>query len=84
MTTPDEFLSRVFAAADDAALALACTSPARQEEWLEGFARRVRAQWGETFAPYLSEGDVDGVVADLVGRVRAKRDYLERFGRGTA
>jgi hypothetical protein len=84
MTIPDEFLSRVFAAADDAALALACTSPARQEEWLEGFARRVRAQWGETFAPYLSQTDTDAVVADLVARVRAKRDYLQRFGRGSA
>jgi hypothetical protein len=84
MSTPDEFLSRVFAAADDAALALACTSPARQEEWLQGFARRVRAHWGEIFAPYFSESDVDGVVADLVGRVRAKTGRLERFGRGTA
>jgi hypothetical protein len=82
--TPDQFLTRVFAAADDAALALACTSPTRQGEWLEGFARRVRAQWGDLFAPYLSESDVDAVVADLVGHVRAKRDRIERFGRGAA
>jgi len=82
--TSDQFLTRVFAAADEVALALACTSQARQEEWLAGFARRVRSQWGQIFAPYFSESDLDGVVADLVGRVRAKRDRLERFGRGSA
>jgi hypothetical protein len=81
---PDDWLSRVFAAADEMALRLAGTPHDRQSEWLEGFARRVRAQWGETFAPYMSEDDVDGVVADLVGRVKARRDYLERFGKGQA
>jgi hypothetical protein len=82
--TANEFLARVFAAADEVALALACTSPARQEEWLQGFGQRIRAQWGDLFGQYLSAEDVDAVVADLVGHVRAKRDRLERFGSGTA
>jgi hypothetical protein len=83
MTTPD-FLARVLAAADDAAFRLAHTQHDRQDAWLRGFARRIRAQWRELFTPALSSEDVDGMVADLVARVRAKRDRLESHGVGTA
>jgi hypothetical protein len=83
MTTPDEFLARVFAAVDDAAFRLSHTPHDRREEWLRGFARRVRWQWREVFSPVLSLEDVDGMVADVVARVRAKRDEIEaaRVGR---
>jgi hypothetical protein len=74
----------VFAAADDAALRLAGTPHDCQAEWLQGFGQRARAQWGEVFGRYLSAEDVDAVVADLVGHVKAKRDRIERFGSGTA
>jgi hypothetical protein len=84
MTTPNEFLQRVLATVDDAAFRLSHTPRDRQEEWLQGFGDRTRAQWREVFAPFMSAEDVDGMVADLVARVRAKRDQLESFGGGTA
>jgi hypothetical protein len=84
MTTPDEFLSRVFAAADEVALRLAGTPPALQADCLERFAYSVHAQWSDVFASYLKPSDVDGMVIDVVERVRRRRDYLERFGRRTA
>jgi hypothetical protein len=84
MTTPDEFLQRVLATVDDLAFRLSHTPHDGQEEWLQGFARRVHAQWCQVFSPALSANDVDGMVADLVARVRAKRDQLESFGGGTA
>jgi hypothetical protein len=56
----------------------------RQEALLQGFAERVRLQWREVFAPYLSAEDVDGMVADVLARVRAKRNRLEGFGGGSA
>jgi hypothetical protein len=83
MMTPDQFLERVLAAVDDAAFRLSHTPHDRQEEWLRGFAKRVRAQWCVVF-PFMSAEDVSGMVADLVGRVRARRDRLERFGAGSA
>jgi hypothetical protein len=82
--TANEFLARVFAAADEMALRLAGTRPDAQEDWLEGFARRVRSEWGRVFDEYICAEDLDAIVADLAGRVRAKRDYLERFGAGSA
>ena len=82
--TPPEFLTRVFAATDELAFSLAATPRHLQEAWLEGFDRRVRAQWRPLFAPYFSETDTDADVADVVGRVKSKRDRLERFGAGTA
>ena len=84
MTTPAEFLERVLATVDDLALVLAHTPRERQEEWLKGFADRVRAQWHELFAPTLSSEDVNGMVADVVTRVRAKRDGLEKLTGGRA
>jgi hypothetical protein len=45
----DEFVTRVLAACDEAALRLAGTPHETQAEWLEGFGDRVRAQWGELF-----------------------------------
>jgi hypothetical protein len=56
----------------------------QQEEWLRGFADSLRAQWRQVFAPVLSSEDVDGMVADVLSRVRAKRDRLEDLGGGTA
>jgi hypothetical protein len=84
MTTPDEFLSRVFAAADEAALFLAGTPPDLQAEWLQKFGYSVHSQWSEVFGSYLTPRDVDGMVIDVVERIRRRRDFLERFGRGTA
>jgi hypothetical protein len=84
MTTPDEFLERVLGAVDEAAFRLSHTPHDRQAAWLRGFERRVRAQWRSVFMPALSAEDVDGMVADLMGRVRAKRNRLERFGAGSA
>jgi hypothetical protein len=73
MTTPNEFLERVFEAVDDAAFRMSHTPPDQQESWLEGYADRLRAQWRETFRPWLSASDVDGMVEDVVSRIRAKR-----------
>jgi hypothetical protein len=84
MTTPDEFLQRVLATVDDLALVLSHTPRERQEEWLKGFADRVRTQWHGLFAPTLSSENVDGMVADLVARVKAKRDRLEKLTGGRA
>jgi hypothetical protein len=74
---PDEFLKRGHDAVDEAALRLSHTLDDRQEEWLRGFADRVRAQWRDVFSPALRSEDVDGIVADVVARVRAKRAGLE-------
>jgi hypothetical protein len=84
MTTPDEFLPRVLAAVDDAALRLAGTPHELQAAFLQRLACRIRAQWRELFTPALSAEDVDGMVADVVARIRAKRDSLESFGGGRA
>jgi hypothetical protein len=82
--TPDRFLERVLAAVDEIALRLSHTPHDRQAAWLRSFERRVRAQWRPLFAAALRAEDVDGMVADLMGHVRAKRDFLERVGSGSA
>jgi hypothetical protein len=84
MTPGDEFLERVHDAVADAAFRLSHTPRDAQEEWLQGFAHRVRTQWREVFSPALSSEDINGMVADVVARVRAKRDGLEGLGGGTA
>jgi hypothetical protein len=84
MTMPNEFLERVLTAVDDAAFRLSHTPRDAQDEWLQGFADRVRTGWLEIFRPSLSTSDVDGMVADVVERVRAKRDRLEGLRGGTA
>ena len=84
MTTPAEFLPRVLATVADLALILSHTPRDRQEAFLEEFAANVKAQWRELFSPVLSAKDVDGMVADVVARVRAKRDAIEAAGAGTA
>jgi hypothetical protein len=82
--TSDGFLKRVLVAVDDAAFRLSHTPREPQEEWLQGFGDRVRAQWGPLFAPRLEPKDVDGMVSDLVARVRKRRDEMEAAGTGTA
>jgi hypothetical protein len=82
--TPDEFLPRVLAAVDEAAFRLAYAPRGQQNDWLQGFAERLRAQWLEVFQPFLSGDDVDGMVGDVVSRIRAKRRGLEGVGAGTA
>jgi hypothetical protein len=82
--TPAEFLTRVFAAADELAFRLAGTPKELQATWIQDFARRVRRQWRPLFAPYLTAEDVDAVVADLVGSVEARLERISRFGSGTA
>jgi hypothetical protein len=84
MTTPAEFLQRILVTVDDLALRLSHTPQDRQEEWLRGFAERVRAQWGELFSPALSAEDVNGMVADMMARVRKRRDQLETTKMGRA
>jgi hypothetical protein len=82
--TPDQFLTRVFEAADDAALLLAGMPPDQQSAWLQRFGYAVHAQWSEVFAPHLRAEDVNGMVVDVIERIRRRRDFLERFGRGSA
>jgi hypothetical protein len=82
--TPDQFLPRVLAAVDDAALRLAGTPHELQAAFLQRLACRVSAQWRELFTPALSAEDIDGMVADLVQRVRKRRDQIEAAGVGTA
>jgi hypothetical protein len=82
--TPPEFLTRVFAAADDAALLLAGMPPDQQSAWLQRFGYAVHAQWLEVFAPRLRAEDVNGMVIDVVERIRRRRDYLQRFGAGNS
>ena len=84
MNTPAEFLPRVLATVADLALILAHTPRDRQEAFLEEFAANVQAQWREVFAPYMSAKDVDGMVEDVIARVRTKRDQIESAGAGTA
>jgi hypothetical protein len=84
MTTPDQFLERVLAAVDDAAFRLSHTPHDRQEGWLNDFADRMRMQWRSLFMTALSAEDVDGMVSDLVARVKAKRDEIEAAGVGRA
>ena len=74
MTAPAEFLPRVLATVADLALCLSHTPRDRQEAFLEEFAANVRVQWREVFAPYMSAKDVDGMVEDVIARVRTKRD----------
>jgi hypothetical protein len=82
--SPDQFLERVLGAADHAALRLAATPHDRQAAWLREFARRLRTQWRQLFTPVLSSEDVDGMVADVLLRVKAKRDEIEAGGVGRA
>jgi hypothetical protein len=82
--TPDQFQERVVAAAGDLAFRLAGSPEELQAALINGFAQRVRTQWRSLFTPALSADDVDGMVADVLARVRAKRDRLESFGGGTA
>jgi hypothetical protein len=82
--TPEQFLSQAFATADELALRLAGTREDHQSAFLRDFERRVRSQWREVFAPWLCAADTDGMVLDLVERVRKRRDFLERFGKGSA
>jgi hypothetical protein len=81
--TPDEFLKRVLEAVEEAAFRLSHTPHDRQEQWLQGFADRLGTQWCEVFAPYLLSAEVDGLVADVIFRIKAKRDLLESLGGGT-
>jgi hypothetical protein len=82
--TPEAFLSGVLGAVDEAALRLAGTPKDLQAAWLQGFARRVGEQWRSLFMPALSAEDVDGMVADVVARVRKRRDEIEVAGVGRA
>ena len=84
MTTPDEFLERVLATVDELALCLAATPRPKQEEFLDRVEARVRAQWRQCFSRYMAASDVDGMITDLVGRIKSERDRLERFGMGSA
>ena len=44
----------------------------------------MSTQWRELFTPALSAEDVDGMVADMVTRVREGRDEIEAAGMGRA
>jgi hypothetical protein len=82
--SPDEFLNRTFAAADDAALFLAGMPADQQSAWLQKFGYSVHAQWLEVFAPYMSPRDIDGMMIDLMERIQRRRDYLQRFVAGNS
>ena len=69
--TPEEFFKRLHKSIEETAFGLSQTPHDRHEEWLQGFAERVRAQWREVF-PFLSGEDMDSMVDDVVTRVRAK------------
>jgi hypothetical protein len=74
--TPEEFFKRIHESIEEAAFCLSQTPHDRHEEWLQGFAERVRAQWRAAFHPVHS-GDGDTIVEDAVNRVMARRDQLE-------
>ena len=82
--SPDQFLTRVFEAADDAALLLAGMPPDQQSAWLQRFGYAVHAKWSQVFAPHMSPRDIDGMMIDVMERIRRRRDYLERFGAGNS
>ena len=69
--TPKIFSSAFIESIEETAFGLSQTPHDRHEEWLQGFAERVRAQWREVF-PFLSGEDMDSMVDDVVTRVRAK------------
>jgi hypothetical protein len=84
MTTPAEFLACVDRVVESTAFHLAHTPRAIQDAWLQRFADRVSAQWKDAFSDYLSPKNVDSMVADVVDRIRKRRDALEAGGVGLA
>jgi hypothetical protein len=74
-----EFLKRVLATVDDLALLYANTPPEAAERSLAEFGERVREGW-RTALPWLPPHDLDGVIGDLVARVRARRLEIEHTG----
>ncbi len=80
----NEFVSRVWAAVDDLALVLAHTPHDRQDAAMRSFIDSVRPQWIALFSAVLSPEDVDGMVADVLARFRAKRNDLEKLEVGSA
>jgi hypothetical protein len=84
MTTPAEFLACIDGVVESVAFDLACTPRTVQEAWLRRFADRVGAQWCEVFKDCMSPSSVDSMVADVVERIRKRRDELEAAGVGLA
>jgi hypothetical protein len=84
MIAPEEFVSRVVSAIDELALGLAGTPKEHQEEALRALVVRVRAGWRENFTPILSDDDVEGMIGDMMARVRVKLDGLESHHLGRA
>ena len=77
--TGEEGLERILRAADELALAYACTPDDRVEASLAKVADGVRGAWREALTP-LPAADVDSMVADLVDRIRKRRREIEAGG----
>ena len=82
MSEPDRFAETCEAVVNDLALALSRSLQERQEKALADFGANMRSQWRNTF-PSLSAENVDGMVDDLISRIRARISELEG-GAGTA
>lgn len=76
MATPEDFLKCALATVDKLALLFAGAPDDRAEATLSEFAERVRNGWREAF-DFLRGEDVDGMVADLVDRIRKRRGEIE-------
>ena len=82
MSEPDRFAETCEAVVNDLALALSRSLQERQEKALADFGANMRSQWSNTL-PSLSAENVDGMVDDLISRIRARISELEG-GAGTA
>jgi hypothetical protein len=80
---PTEFLDRVLAVVDDLALLFSHTPRDRQEDALRNFAQRLKARWQEALSLLPAE-EADGIIADVVERVRARSSQMKAAGTGRA
>jgi hypothetical protein len=76
MTLGDDFLKCALATVDELALLYANTPDDKVDMSLSESAERMRKRWRETFT-FLRAEDVDGMVSDLVDRIRKRRREME-------
>ena len=81
MNEPDRFTATCEAVVNDMATALSRSPQERQEKALATFGDSMRSQWRNTFP---SVENVDGMVDDLITRIRARIRALEGGGAGAA
>ena len=76
MTLGDDFLKCALETIDELALLYAGTPNEKVDVSLSEFAERMRKRWREAF-DFLRGDDVDGMVADVVDRIRKRRREIE-------